>query len=256
MKNCLLIVLLIVSAPVASQDLAEKKSLGNNFPSGFSNFISSLKTLNKNSEVALLKALSNHAHRTYLKRYTAYAHVNDIFTKGNYDCLSGTYFFCASLEQLGFRYRIIETNYHIFLMVQTSGGEVLLESTDRENGVVSDPKFIEEKLLSYRKSSSTETATNLYLSGIDLFGQLSPEQLPGLIYFNMAVEAFNTKRLVDCCTYLEQSWKIYNNPRIGHFVPILLKSVAGSNMQEKEKKHLTALLKAYPRIEVQTVAAR
>jgi hypothetical protein len=72
----------------------------------------------------------------------------------------------------------------------------------------------------------------------------------------MAVEAFNTKRLVDCCTYLEQAWKIYNNPRIGHFVPILLKSVAGSNMQEKEKKHLTALLKAYPRIEVQTVAAR
>lgn len=254
MKVRLLTVLLVITTAVAGQDLV-KHSLGSDFPAEFSDFISSIKSLNKSSDVALLKSLSSHAHRSYLKKYTAYAHVNDIFSKGSYDCLSGTYFFCAALEQLGFRYRIIETNYHIFLMVQTAGGEVLLESTDRENGIVTDAKTIEDKLLSYRHASS-ETS-NLYLSGVDLFGQLLPEQLPGLIYFNKAVEAFNAKKLSECCDYLEQAWKIYDNARIGHFVPVLLKKVMGNDRIPKEdKEHLITLLKSYRGIGQQAIAAR
>lgn len=253
MKVGLLIVLLTISTGVAGQDNVIH-SLDSRFPSGFSDFVSSVKALNKPTDIALLKSLSHNAHRSYLKKYSAYAHVDDIFSKGSYDCLSGTYFFSAALDQLGFRYRIIETNYHIFLMVRTSGGEVLLESTDRENGVVTDPKIIEEKLLSYRSSSNE--ATNLYLSGVDLFGELTPAQLPGLIYFNKAVEAFKAKQLLDCCALLERAWKVYDNPRIGHFVPVLLKSVLGSSIPQEDKDRLTSVLKSYHGVGWQAIAAR
>ena len=56
------------------------------------NTISSFtKSLSKKklSEINLAKSLFHKAHRNFLKNYHAYATVNDIFEKGNYDCLSG-----------------------------------------------------------------------------------------------------------------------------------------------------------------------
>lgn len=253
MRVRFLMFLLLISTRVACQNHV-LSSPNANFLTEFSDFICSVKAINKSTDIALLKSLSHHAHRTYLKKYLAYAQVDDIFSKGNYDCLSGTYFFCVALDQLGFRYKIIQTNYHIFLMVQTSAGDVLLESTDREHGIVTDLRAIEEKLLLYRNSSSE--SSNLYLSGVDLFGEVTPVQLPGLIYFNKAVEAFKAKRLSDCCNLLEQAWKIYDNPRISYFVPILLKSISGSSESQDEKDRMIAVLKSYHGIGLQAIAAR
>ena len=65
------------------------------FKSSFTPFIASVKNSNS-SDFKILKKLFNHSHQEYLKNYVAYSQVNDIFEKGNYDCLSGTYFFCLS----------------------------------------------------------------------------------------------------------------------------------------------------------------
>lgn len=207
-----------------------------------SNFTESLNKKNK-SEIKIAKSLFNKAHRNFLRSYHAYATVNDVFEKGNYDCLSGTYFLSRALTDLGIKHRIIETNYHIFLIAETEQGDVLMESTDRYQGFIIDKKKIEERINNYR----TNKADNgqLYLSHIKIYHEILPVQLSGLLYFNLAVASFHRSDLIASCQYLQNAWKIYDNPRIEEFKPILARSIMNSQLTEKQKDNLTDLLKSH-----------
>ena len=206
-----------------------------------SSFTKSLSKRNS-SEIKLAKSLFNKAHRNFLKNYHAYATVNDVFEKGNYDCLSGTYFLSRALTNLGIKHRIIETNYHIFLIAETSQGDVLMESTDRFQGFVIDREKIEERIDNYR---TNKISSQLYLSHIKIYHEILPVQLSGLLYFNLAVESFHRNDLVASCQYLQNAWKIYDNPRIEEFTPILARSIFKSQLSEKQKVDLTELLKSH-----------
>jgi hypothetical protein len=206
-----------------------------------SNFTKSLSKKNT-SEIKLAKSLFNKAHRNFLKSYHAYATINDVFEKGNYDCLSGTYFLSKALTDLGIKHRIIETNYHIFLIAETDHGDVLMESTDRFQGFVMDRKKIEERIVGYR---TDKTGSQLYLSHIKIYHEILPVQLSGLLYFNLAVESFHKNDFESSCAYLQNAWKIYDNPRIDEFTPILARSILKSQLSETQKDHLTELLKSH-----------
>jgi hypothetical protein len=223
------------------------------FNDSFSPLISSLKD-KKKSDFKLVKKLFNEAHKNYLKNYVAYSQLGDIFKQGNYDCLSGTYFLARVLKELKIPFKIFETNYHIFLTVQTERGEVLLESTDRINGLVRDQKTINDKIIIYQQTRSSNK--ELYLSKIRIFHELHSDQLPGLLYFNQAVEAFNQNDLRNCCLYLEQAWKIYDNQRIEVFAPILLHSIETSKMDMPLKEKLIGLIQAHQQSSLHTIASR
>jgi hypothetical protein len=209
-----------------------------------SSFTNSLSKKNT-SEIKLAKSLFNKAHRNFLKSYHAYATVNDVFEKGNYDCLSGTYFLSKALTNLGVKHRIIETNYHIFLIAETDHGDVLMESTDRYEGFVVDKKKIEERIENYRRNRTNNTSDQLYLSHIKIYHEILPVQLSGLLYFNLAVESFHRNDLEASCQYLQNAWKIYDNPRIEEFTPILTRSILKSQLSEKQKDSLTELLRSH-----------
>jgi len=209
-----------------------------------SNFTKALSKKNS-SEIKIAKSLFNKAHRNFLKNYHAYATVSDVFEKGNYDCLSGTYFLSSALTNLGIKHRIIETNYHIFLIAETTQGDVLMESTDRYQGFVIDREKIEERIENYRTNRTDKISSQLYLSHIKIYHEILPVQLSGLLYFNLAVESFHRNDLIASCQYLQNAWKIYDNPRVEEFTPILARSVLKSQLSEKQKDDLTELLKSH-----------
>lgn len=199
----------------------------------------------KTSEIKVAKSLFRKAHRNFLREYHAYATVSDIFERGNYDCLSGTFFLSSALSSLGIKHRIIETNYHVFLIAETSQGEVLMESTDRYQGFVRDAGKIEQRLEDYRANRSTTPGGQSYLSHIKIYHEILPVQLSGLLYFNLAVDAYHRNDLVASCGYLESAWKIYDNPRIEEFAPILSRSIMRSELSSLQKDHLMLRLKSH-----------
>jgi len=215
----------------------------NYFDKSFSDFLGSVKSRNS-SDKKLVKRLFVKAHADYLKNYKAYSQLDDVFEKGNFDCLSGTYFLAASLDTLGLNYKIFETNYHVFLMVETRRGEILVESTDRDNGLVMDKMMIKEKLAGYQEIRTSQSG-EMYLSKLRMFREILPSQLPGLLYFNRAVETFNKNRFTESCLYLEQAWKIYDNPRIEAFAPILMRSIEASELDNQTKEKLSSVLRSH-----------
>jgi hypothetical protein len=199
-------------------------SSATSFKTEFNSFVHDLKQKSKHlSETALLHKSFSEAHRKFLKHYHAYSPFTDLFVTKSFDCLSGTAFFSLLLNELGYRYRIIETNYHIFMIVQTSQGEILLESTDKLNGFVSDPQQVISKIESYRKNELPHISnlTHCYTYNINLFHEVLPSQLQGLLYFNQAVVAYNQRNWSQCRSKLAMAESLYANPRINELKEIL-----------------------------------
>jgi hypothetical protein len=257
MKFVFVIICLLICAlhsSVSAQTISSSQ-LSESYRDKISAFTAQI--INKNrTDRKSLKILFHKAHREFLKNYKAYATVKDVFENGNFDCLSGAYFFSLCLKDLGIKSKIIETNYHIFLIAETNQGEVLLESTDRYTGFVTSKKKIETQISNYKANTSVNETNQLYLSGIKIYHELLPNQLLGLFNFNQAVVSFHKNDLIECSKYLESAWQIYDNPRIEAFTPILIHSILLSQLDESQKRNLISTLKSHQSKYSQTLAIR
>ncbi len=205
------------------------------------------KKFESKSDVRFLKMVVNKSHRKFLKHYSSYAQFNRVFESGTYDCLSGTAFFSVVLDQLGYTYKIIETNYHIFLLVSTEQGEVLLETTDRIAGLKTSAKEISQTLATYKQNRLSASAgeANYYLYQTQLFREVDAFQLSGLLYFNQAVVLYNQQKWDLCANQLAKARSIYDNPRVEELSEILFRSVLLSEMEQTSKRELLEQLKPY-----------
>ncbi|MEJ0055154.1 MAG: hypothetical protein WDN75_05535 [Bacteroidota bacterium] len=210
------------------------------------------------SEQKLLRKTFARLHSSYLKKYEAYADFNEAFSSGKYDCLTATALFSHVLGKLNFSYEIIETNYHIFLMVQTSDGQVLLETTDRWDGFVTDKEAIAKRIGGYRNNRISVTSDNSKKQFVEysfnLYQQISSEKLTGLLYFNQAVKAFNRQDLAASARLLEKANALYESPRCGELGLVLIRTVLESSMDEKAKGSCLTHLKNFWLKKSETVA--
>jgi hypothetical protein len=224
-------------------------------------FVSHLeKKRTKYSDQDFLRLILRESYKKFFNTYKPYTQFSEVFESGNYDCLSATSFLTVVLEEFDFDYTIIETNYHIFLSVETDSGTVLLESTDRYNGIVTDPKQIDQRISSYRNNelfiNPSQSDKDHYKYDLNFYQTVQPNQLPGLLYFNQAVIAYNNKDLVVCAAKLNQARKIYESPRTSEVAIILIKSIVDSNLNEELKRDLIRPFIKYLRNSRSVIASR
>lgn len=203
------------------------------------NFVLHLDARKSSSDVTFLKKIFRQTQKAFLNNYATYSDFSEIFSTGKYDCLTATSLFSVVLDQLDFSYNVIETNYHIFVLVKTANGEVLLETTDRFGGFVRDRQEIEKRIGSYRENlvKTIGDRKNL-LYTFNLYREVNPTQLPGLLYYNQAVKAFNAGSLELCADLLVKAKSIYDTPRISEFRPVLMQSVLESKLDVQVKQRI------------------
>ncbi len=208
------------------------------------------------SEQKLLRKTFRRLHSTLLKKYEAYSDFDEIFTTGRYDCLTATALFSQVLNQLNFSYKIIETNYHIFLLVQTANGEVLLETTDRFGGFVTDKETIAQRTSDYKNALTVDNSRRFfYRYSFNLYQNLSPEKLTGLLYFNQAVKAYNRHEWLSSAILLQKANAVYVSPRCEALGSILVKTVLEGSLEEKAKSDCLVHLKNFWIKKSETVAS-
>jgi hypothetical protein len=198
-----------------------------------------LKTLNTNhaDDRTALHTAFKKINKKFLRTYEAYSGFDELFSNGKFDCLTATALFSIVLERLDYSYELIETNYHIFLLVQTSKGEVLIETTDRFGGFVTDANAIEMRTGSYRKNALTaaSVSTRYMEYTFKLYQPISPTNLNGLLYFNQAVKAYNQSLFVDAAELLEKANTNYSSPRCTEFGIVLLRAIVKSELEDSMK---------------------
>ncbi|HZY79168.1 MAG TPA: hypothetical protein VFE50_06585 [Cyclobacteriaceae bacterium] len=172
------------------------------------------------NDVRKLYALFMKTHERFLHTYVQYTGIETL-AQGRYDCLTATSLFADVLNRAGFQYKIIETNYHIFIMVNTKDGDVLLETTDRLGGFVNDQKKLNSVVSEYQKNLLASATPSHYQYSFSLYRTVSIDQLPGLLYFNQAVNAFNSERWSECSEKLSAASQSTNSPRIAELADLL-----------------------------------
>lgn len=203
-----------------------------------------------------LRTIFTRTQKEFLHRYRQYANMDEL-AEGEFDCLTATSLFAEILERAGFKYRIMETNYHIFLLVATSKGEVLIETTDRFQGFVTAPGTIARRIDEYRKEQPKETGSKKnYEYSFNLYQEISNQQLAGLLYFNQAVAAYNDSNWLLCSERIIAAERHCDSPRIAALASVLLCTVSVSNLPEDEKRAVIENLKRLENISAHAIALR
>lgn len=189
------------------------------------------------NEVRFLSWLYYKVHRKYLKEYTAHSSLASVLNDGKYDCLAATSLYSLLLSDLGYDVSIIETNYHIYLQLQTASGKYLIESTDPINGFVSNIYEINERLLSYKNElQAAEMNQDSYQFTGDFNAEVDIIKLTGLHYYNQAVKRYNNKELLATLTLLEKSTLFYNSDRIIEFGWVLANAIRNDSSIDTDSK--------------------
>jgi hypothetical protein len=240
----LIILPTLVSAQISPvfQELITTSSIKPTFRESekLTDYIQSLQNQNSTLDKKFLKSIFKTTHHRFLKSYAQYADLGEVFKNGRFDCLTATALFSVVLNETNFEYQIIETNYHIFILVDTKDGQIMLETTDRLFGFVDDPSEIDKRIGSYRKNKIVPSNSNkmYYHYSFDLFNEVNQNQLAGLLYFNQAIKAYNSGDLLGCSSLLEKSNGIYESPRVEELAIVLVKSVLESNLSAEVKNQV------------------
>ena len=170
----------------------------------------------------------------FLRRYSHEASFRQTLTKGQYNCLTGTALYATLLDHFNIPYKIIETNYHIFLMVQTADGEVLFEATDPLNGFVDNKEEISKRIERYKRNAPfqvADPAKKYYTYNVNLYREVTLDEVKGLLHYNLSTEAYNTRNFQAAVQHLEQTVSYYNTPRLYEFSTVLLMAVVESDLE-------------------------
>lgn len=205
-------------------------------------FVGKLEARDKSHEASFLKKLFKKTHQQFLRHYVVHSDFGDLFQNGNYDCLTATALFATLLDRFEYDYEIYETNYHIFLIVQTQQGKVLIESTDPIYGFESGEMAIEARLQTYLRAN--EGKENTYRYQQDTFRSIEKTKLPGLLLFNQAVNAFNADDVVGAAEKLIVANRIYRAERNVELAALIIQRAAALKLDDAKQVQIqSALLK-------------
>jgi hypothetical protein len=201
-----------------------------------------------------LKYLFYKTHRRYLRSYENHSSMEDLFMNGKYDCLSGTSLYVLLLEELGYDYEIKETDYHIYLLVNSkeagSNHKFLLESTDPAIGFVSNEQEILERLKFYLNSPLEDeipvqgilTASPEYRFSRRVNNSINEYELAGLHYYNQGIYYYNHHQYLEAFQSLQKALFLYNSSRIKEFLDLTTSvALASDKLNAAEKLILKEL---------------
>jgi len=183
-------------------------------------------------------------HHQFLRHFAEYPSFRDLLTTGTYNCLTGTALYALLLDHFGIEYRIVETNYHIFLLAATPQGEILFETTDAINGFVSDAALIEKRIAQYRQNSiqAANTSKTYYQYDFDLFNEVNLDQVVGLLYYNRSIAAFNRQQLEMSAVELAKAIELYQSPRIEAFSKLILLALLTSDIDQPTRERYIQII--------------
>ena len=180
------------------------------------------KVSQKGAELAFLRILFQKSHQKLLKKYEQHSTFNSMLSEGKYDCVSGSAAIGLLLQRYGYSFEIVETDYHVFIVVNLDGKNIVLESTLPVGGMITTPSEVEKYLDSYKPTEfASLKSLNQGLAGPDIdysdnsiFRKVNLRQLAGLQYYNDAIVHFNSQAFGQAVEQLSKAYLLYTSDRI------------------------------------------
>jgi len=168
-------------------------------------------------------------HKKLLKKYKQYASINQTMETGVYDCVTATAVYSLFLTELEIPYSVVETNYHIYVLVfPGTENEVLLETTDPIAGFISNSTEIVKRKLLYVKSNS-EVKKNQVDLAWNVETSLNGTELMGVLLYNQSIKQYNVGNKSEAISLAIDALTYYSSARIKTYLSFIKGDQFASN---------------------------
>ncbi|MCE7057719.1 hypothetical protein LZF95_23755 [Algoriphagus sp. AGSA1] len=176
----------------------------------------------KGTDLSVLRHLFEKSHQKLFKTYEQHSTFNDMLFDGKYDCVSASAALALLLDRYGYEYKVVETDYHVFIVVHHEGKDIILESTLPIGGMITASTEVASYLEGYKasdhaplKSLNQRLGTpKIDLSDNAIFRKVNLTELAGLQYYNDAIAHFNEQDFGKASKQLSKALKLYDSERI------------------------------------------
>ena len=175
-----------------------------------------------NSELKFLRYVFFKVHREYLREYKKSETFSGILNGGRYNCVTGVALYGYLLTELGYKPKIFETRFHIFLIVDFPDiGQILFEATDPQQGFVSNQNEVQKRIAKYLLEEQHQLANPRMFSApfnnSCVFKAVTLKEVAGLHYYNLAVDLSNNGHYYDAFRACKKAGILYpQSVRIKH----------------------------------------
>lgn len=210
------------SLPVKEMDVLlafQYSSSAKSYEEQITSFCDELKSkgILKNKRKKLINEIFDQVHARFLKKYDEKAFFSDIFSNGNYNCVTASALYSLVLDYFSIDYLIKETPNHVFLIADPSGTSYLIETTLPTKGVTQfDDRFkkayldylLENKIIGEweYKSNSIDNLFEKHYSASQTINKL---QLAALQYYNKGIFSYDERNYKEAVGNFEKAYIIH-----------------------------------------------
>lgn len=180
------------------------------------------KRAKSSADLDFLRQIFQKSHQKLFRKYEQHSTFNAMLSEGRFDCVSGSAALGMLLERYGYHHDIIETDYHVFIVVNLDDKKIIFESTLPVGGMITAPSEVEKYLDAYKpKELAVSNVPNQRLAGPEIdysdnaiFRKVSLKELAGLQYYNDAIVHFNAQAFGQAVDQLSKAYLLYPSDRI------------------------------------------
>jgi hypothetical protein len=192
-----------------------------------------------------LKKLYGEIHQEFFTQYVDNPVFAQIFANGNYNCATASALYAILLKKLNIEYSIRELPTHVYIVVAPSSHNIIYETTAPGVTLYQLNQEVKNKYLDYLhdnkligkeewESSDRNALFEKYFYGDNV---IDVQQMCGLLYYNLGVEAARKDDYVTAYNNFEKAYFLHPGPRMKYFVHMSLYThlYKAVNLPEEEK---------------------
>ncbi len=191
------------------------------------------RSKNKDHQEWFLGQVFYKTHKILLKDYKKHSTFNTLLKDGVYDCVSASALYAVLMERYGFKYKLIETDFHVFLIVESNEKSYVFESTEPRGGFMKDQEMVKEYIVSFLPEDNYPNNQHQSLGGLSahkgekntIYNAISLKELAGLQYYNDAIQHFNEDALEKSSQQLAKAKLLYPTGRIAAFEELIFEMI-------------------------------
>lgn len=166
-----------------------------------------------------IKEIYRYVHNSSLKKYVEEAYFNNIFEKGEYNCVTATILYALVFDHFNIDYDIKETPTHVYLIASPNENQVLIETTSPTEGLLNldenakkeNLKFLIESKQISQEDVNSKSTDELFNEYVLTDTTINLHQLIALQYYNRGVFAFNDEQFEKSLKNFSKSYMLYKS---------------------------------------------
>lgn len=188
-----------------------------------------------------LKDIYKSVHSEFLKKYDADKYFSDIFSTGEYNCVTASALYALILDRLKIDYIIKRTPDHVYIIADPDNSDFLIETTKPIGGLIQfDDKFkknyvdyLRDNKLVSEDEFRNQSVDDLFSAHYTTDKTIDIKKLAGIHYYNKGISQLNDKKYLMASRNFEKAEMLYTSEIISFMMNIAIANVLNDESLQK-----------------------